>query len=327
MEVTDLSREEIKSIKEYLKPFRTQTKDSIRYEVYESQLIPFSLGIIIWYMMNELKHSHVNIIQLHFDFEFKGRLCACSLFVLKGSLTITVLNKHTKDIETKYIDTPINSLDDITNMINTTYIGKYPMSILRENFIDTNKEEGPNLVLKRIDLLVNSLPSLYDLIGHEFEMINDFSDILPLEVKDSGEKHHCVITFKHKRRGFPQDRLFSLISREIEIKNKVKTHLQNYNDLGDYVIIIRRVIVDYHISKEISIIINVYIEALKNEDYYDTIGALKSQLNYACQSNNHGELSKLAKRLNLSISEMNNEDVCDLLEKHINNLRWEDFST
>lgn len=154
---------------------------------------------------------------------------------------------------------------------------------------------------------------------------------LPTNIKESGEKGEITLDIYYVNASNGDfDKVFSYIRNK---QDEIKIYLSDYTDLGVYAVNILNVNVvkvemeDFRQSPKMRIFVNMNVEYIRHDDYYETIGYYKTAWQSICVDKHFVtlELTNILKTLNID-ADVKHDDLCNLLQHKILKLQWSDFS-
>lgn len=102
---------------------------------------------------------------------------------------------------------------------------------------------------------------------------------------------------------------------------RIRQQINNYGQLYTYIIRMHRI--KLNICNNIAVM-KLKLELILNDDYYRTIGELKSQLHFAQTNNNEEELDKIIQKLGLKL-ETYYDYKSHYLTEYISDMQYSDF--
>lgn len=226
-----------------------------------------------------------------------------------GCMTPYILEICDPDIENhiNLIDNSIAIYEDI----------QYPLSLIKVKFSDSKILSDE--IVRNIRML-NEV-DIDHIMNINFNKTWDLLAKLPITISHSGKKISLCIKCYGKLDS--EDELISLLSNKSVYIKQLKSTLEQRLILSTYAFIIDNIVLSYEVKNQISLTFIIKGTCITIEDYFISIGYLRSQLNFSVQTNN---FEGLATALNLDLSSCTDDQRVKKFTEHINSLKYEDFS-
>lgn len=314
------------------------------YEIPVGKLMPFSISELINWMRSRTR-GKITVVEARllyqnkvFAISFVKSLKEPNVYIeahmLKGK-TLKEFKKYDDYKDEAFVD--IGDNDDVISIVMNGKLifeeEKYelPLTVIENLFAVKIKDQivaEKNMMArnKLIQNLVNII-ELFPLSEYE-EIFTDF-DKLPLIVNDSGLKHRMHIKIITGKNTLRDKEVAKIIENKRNYLKQIRKMLNSYLIFYSYVNVISELSMNFNYSNQLSIDIIIVAETITNEEYAQTIGFYKNNINHICLnqvgSQQEKALQRAAKKLNVDISKIGQENICQYLLDYIEKLTWEDF--
>lgn len=277
------------------------------YELRNLPIIPFKLEDLIFWLLKQDTPITFWIGAIHLE---EHTYCSLSrtkfgeIAVMSQNNTYIVLNLDVSSV-----------IEDIIDEIESRIIYCYPPGFLRiakfrQNFIPCNDYN-----------------SEYD---HLFEEYYNKTTLLSQRINE-----YCGGTQYADHQNLFKDMPFlhKVSDKQYKLSNTIYIYLDSKFNVED----IRDIIEQHPLSVDwvINVLeirgtsgefLSIKIEIITAEDYYRTIGYLKTRLDFMNKTSNYSEICEIAAQLNIPCKLLQDEQIYDIIRTRIRTLQWSDFT-
>ena len=325
------------------------TREGIKrnfFDVLITNKIPLSTEAFFhWLMYDALPGTQMSVkIRLH-GFIFNCVIAINDnkdyllLFILCPNEQIKIQNTHKEEA----VRIPINenTIKIIKGFNVTLFVGTHLSTVnywtifycvcnpeLEKEYTTKKIPHIENVFLERQQILYKKLLKIHRLLNIETIPYSICPIIhLPQNIENNGIITKIPITFCYNN--LSQKDRNNLCCNLEEKEINIKEFLYEYVDFGKYVINILKVeftSVELKQKTSATVEINIEIELINSDAYYETIGYYRERWKNSCVTfnmNNEDSLNKLAQDLKININDYPNDNmVYSIIKREVMNLTW-----